>query len=219
MEAFIFDLDGIIVDTSKYHFKSWKVIAKRFAFELSENKNELLKGISREESLDKILSWGGISIDKFEKKRCLEEKNELYKGFINNLSDIDILPGVQKLIDFAKFKGIPIALGSASKNAHQVLEKLGIKNKFKVIIDGNLTSKSKPHPEVFLKGAEMLGISPKKIIVFEDSVAGIEAANEAKMISIAVGANKKIKKAKFNFNSLDDISFEFLNNLSLDENY
>ena len=85
MEAFIFDLDGIIVDTSKYHFKSWKVIAKRFAFELSENKNELLKGISREESLDKILSWGGISIDKFEKKRCLEEKNELYKGFINNL--------------------------------------------------------------------------------------------------------------------------------------
>ena len=162
MRAFIFDLDGIIVDTAKYHFKSWKIISKNFGFELSETQNELLKGISREESLDRILNWGGISIDKFERKRCLEEKNELYKSFINNLSDIDILPGVEKLIDFAGFKEIPIALGSASKNANFILEKLGIKNKFKVIIDGNLTSKSKPHPEVFLKGAKLLGVNPKK---------------------------------------------------------
>ena len=209
MRAFIFDLDGIIVDTAKYHFKSWKIISKNFGFELSETQNELLKGICREESLDRILNWGGISIDKFERKRCLEEKNELYKSFINNLSDIDILPGVEKLIDFAGFKEIPIALGSASKNANFILEKLGIKNKFKVIIDGNLTSKSKPHPEVFLKGAKLLGVNPKKIVVFEDSIAGVEAANKANMVSVAISARGKIEIAKFNFNSLEDIPLEF----------
>ncbi len=215
MKAFIFDLDGVIVDTAKYHFKSWKIIAGKFGFELSKTQNELLKGISREESLDKILNWGGISIDSLQKKKYMEEKNRIYKKFIDKLSQMDILPGVSKLIDFAEIKNIPIALGSASKNANQILDKLEIKNKFKVIIDGNLTTKSKPHPEVFLKGAKMLGINPKKIIVFEDSVAGIEAANKAKMISIAICADRKIKKAKFNFSSLDDISFDFLKNLSL----
>ena len=213
MKAFIFDLDGIIVDTAKYHFKSWKIISKNFGFELSKTQNELLKGVSREESLDRILSWAGISIDKFEKKKYLEKKNELYKDFINNLSQMDILPGVKKLIDFASIKDIPIALGSASKNAHQILRKLGIKNKFKVIIDGNLTSKSKPHPEVFLKGAQILGIDPKEIIVFEDSIAGIEAANKAKMVSVAICGTGKIENARFNFNSLDDIPLEFFQNV------
>ena len=209
MKAFIFDLDGIIVDTAKYHFKSWKIISKNFGFELSKNQNELLKGVSREKSLDRILSWGGISIDRFEKKKYLEKKNELYKGFISNLSQMDILPGVIKLLDFAAIKDIPIALGSASKNAHQILKKLGIKDKFKVIIDGNLTSKSKPHPEVFLKGAKMLGVNPKEVIVFEDSIAGVKAANKAKMVSVAICKCGKIENAKYNFNSLDDIPLEF----------
>ena len=213
MKAFIFDLDGVIVDTAKYHFKSWKIIGQKIGFELSKTQNELLKGVSREESLNKVLNWGGISIDRLEKNKYLEEKNELYKGLINNLNHMDILPGVNKLINFARNNNIPIALGSASKNAHRILEKLGIKNKFKVIIDGNLTSKSKPHPEVFLRGAEILGINPKNIIVFEDSIAGIEAANKAKMISIAVCAKRKIKNATFNFNSLDDISLEFFEKL------
>ena len=209
MKAFIFDLDGIIVDTAKYHFKSWKIISKNFGFELSKTQNERLKGVSREKSLDTILSWGGISIDRFEKKKYLEKKNELYKGFISNLSQMDILPGVNKLLDFAAIKDIPIALGSASKNAHQILKKLGIKNKFKVIIDGNLTSKSKPHPEVFLKGAKMLGVNPKEVIVFEDSIAGVKAANKAKMVSVAICKCGKIENAKYNFNSLDDIPLEF----------
>ena len=209
MKAFIFDLDGIIVDTAKYHFKSWKIISKNFGFELSKTQNELLKGVSREKSLDRILSWGGISIDRFEKKKYLEKKNELYKGFISNLSQMDILPGVIKLLDFAAIKDIPIALGSASKNAHQILKKLGIKDKFKVIIDGNLTSKSKPHPEVFLKGAKMLGVNPKEVIVFEDSIAGVKAANKAKMVSVAICKCGKIENAKYNFISLDDIPLEF----------
>ena len=209
MKAFIFDLDGIIVDTAKYHFKSWKIISKNFGFELSKTQNELLKGVSREKSLDRILSWGGISIDRFEKKKYLEKKNELYKGFISNLSQMDILPGVNKLLDFAAIKDIPIALGSASKNAHQILKKLGIRNKFKVVIDGNLTSKSKPHPEVFLKGAKMLGVNPKEVIVFEDSIAGVKAANRAKMVSVAICTCGKIENAKYNFNSLDDIPLEF----------
>ena len=122
---------------------------------------------------------------------------------------MDILPGVNKLLDFAAIKDIPIALGSASKNAHQILKKLGIKNKFKVIIDGNLTSKSKPHPEVFLKGAKMLGVNPKEVIVFEDSIAGVKAANKAKMVSVAICKCGKIENAKYNFNSLDDIPLEF----------
>ena len=213
MRAFIFDLDGIIVDTAKYHFKSWKIISKNLGFELSKTQNELLKGLSREKSLDRILSWGGISVDRFEKKKYLEKKNELYKGFISNLSNRDILPGVNKLIGFARIKSIPVALGSASKNAHQILKKLGIKNKFKVIIDGNLTSKSKPHPEVFLKGAKMLGVNPKEVIVFEDSIAGVEAANKAKMVSVAICKSGKIENAKYNFNSLDHIPLEFFENV------
>ena len=213
MKAFIFDLDGVIVDTAKYHFKSWKIIGKKLGFELTKTQNELLKGVSREKSLDRILSWGGISIDRFEKKKYLEKKNELYKGFISNLSQMDILPGVNKLLDFAAIKDIPIALGSASKNAHQILKKLGIRNKFKVVIDGNLTSKSKPHPEVFLKGAKMLGVNPKEIIVFEDSIAGVEAANKAKMVSVAIGTSGKIENAKYNFNSLDHIPLEFFENV------
>ena len=213
MRAFIFDLDGIIVDTAKYHFKSWRIISKNFGFELLETQNELLKGLSREESLERILSWAGISIDEFERKKCLEKKNELYKGFINNLSQMDILPGVIKLINFAALKGIPIALGSASKNAHQILKKLGIENKFKVIIDGNSTSKSKPHPEVFLKGAQILGINPEEVIVFEDSIAGVNAANKAKMVSVGICKGGKIENARFNFNSLDDIPLEFFENL------
>ena len=215
MKAFIFDLDGIIVDTAKYHFKSWKIISKNFGFELSKTQNERLKGFSREKSLDRILSWGGISIDRFEKKKYLEKKNELYKGFISNLSQMDILPGVIKLLDFAAIKDIPIALGSASKNAHQILKKLGIKNKFKVIIDGNLTSKSKPHPEVFLKGAKMLGVNPKEVIVFEDSIAGVKAANKAKMVSVAICKCGKIENAKYNFISLDDIPLEFFEKMRI----
>ena len=213
MRAFIFDLDGIIVDTAKYHFKSWRIISKNFGFELLETQNELLKGLSREESLERILSWAEISIDEFERKKCLEKKNELYKGFINNLSQMDILPGVIKLINFAALKGIPIALGSASKNAHGILKKLGIQNKFKVIIDGNSTSKSKPHPEVFLKGAQILGINPEEVIVFEDSIAGVNAANKAKMVSVGICKGGKIENARFNFNSLDDIPLEFFENL------
>ena len=213
MRAFIFDLDGIIVDTAKYHFKSWRIISKNFGFELLETQNELLKGLSREESLERILSWAEISIDEFERKKCLEKKNELYKGFINNLSQMDILPGVIKLINFAALKGIPIALGSASKNAYQILKKLGIENKFKVIIDGNSTSKSKPHPEVFLKGAQILGINPEEVIVFEDSIAGVNAANKAKMVSVGICKGGKIENARFNFNSLDDIPLEFFENL------
>ena len=213
MKAFIFDLDGVIVDTAKYHFKSWKIIGKKLGFELTKTQNEFLKGISREESLDKILNWGGISIDRMDKKKYMKEKNLIYKELINNVDKMDILPGVNKLINFARNNNIPIALGSASKNAHQILEKLGIKNKFKVIIDGNLTSKSKPHPEVFLRGAEILGINPKKIIVFEDSIAGIDAANEAKMVSVAICTSGKIENARFNFNSLDDIPLEFFQNV------
>jgi beta-phosphoglucomutase len=213
LKAFIFDLDGVIVDTAKYHFKSWKIIAEKFGFELSKTQNQVLKGVSREESLDRILSWGGISIDRFEKKKYLEKKNELYKEFINNLSQMDILPGVNKLIDFAEIKNIPIALGSASKNANQILDKLEIKKKFKVIIDGNLTTKSKPHPEVFLKGAQILGVNPKEVIVFEDSIAGVEAANKAKMISVAICASEKIENARFNFNSLNDIPLQFFENV------
>jgi len=213
LKAFIFDLDGIIVDTAKYHFNSWKIIAKKIGFELSKTQNELLKGVSREESLNKILNWGNFSISKLEKKKYLKEKNELYKRFICDLNKMDVLPGVHKLIDFARIMEIPIALGSASKNAHQILEKLEIKNKFKVIVDGNLTSKSKPHPEVFLKGAQMLGVNPKEVIVFEDSIAGVEAANNAEMISVAICASGKIDCAKFNFESLDDIPLEFFENM------
>ena len=186
-KACLFDLDGVLVDTAIYHFQAWKNLGKNFDYELSEEQNEELKGVSRVASLDRILTWAKKEASQVEKTAWLIEKNENYLDLISNMNPDEILPGVVAFLQAIKDQGYLIALGSASKNAEIILEKTGLNTWFDAIIDGNHVQKSKPDPEVFLKGAEALGVSPEDCIVFEDASAGIEAAKRAGMKSIGIG--------------------------------
>jgi beta-phosphoglucomutase len=186
-KACLFDLDGVLVDTAIYHFQAWKNLGKKFNYELTTEQNEQLKGVSRVESLNKILDWANYSATQEEKSNWLIEKNEEYLRLISNMNRSEILPGVEEFLNQIKNQGFKIALGSASKIAEIILDKTGLMPWFDLIIDGNTVSKSKPDPEVFLKGAEGLAMKPSECIVFEDAQAGVEAAKAGNMKAIGIG--------------------------------
>lgn len=194
-KACLFDLDGVLVDTAIYHFQAWKNLGKQFGYELTEEQNEQLKGVSRVESLNKILDWANYSASQEQKSAWLIEKNEDYLRLISNMNPSEILPGVLDFLQQIKDLGYKIALGSASKNAEIILEKTGLMPWFDLIIDGNKVSKSKPDPEVFLKGAEGLGLAPETCIVFEDAQAGVEAAKTGNMKAIGIGEAETLSLA------------------------
>jgi beta-phosphoglucomutase len=198
-KAFIFDLDGVIVDTAKYHFIAWQKIAQELGIEFTPEHNENLKGVSRVRSLDIILELGKINASQEDKNKWLFQKNETYLSFLVNMDQSEILPGVLPILQFLKEKNQPIALGSASKNARPILEKTGIINYFNAIVDGNDVTNAKPDPEVFLQAAKLLNVAPENAIVFEDSVAGIQAANVANMTSIGIGEENILHEAKYIF--------------------
>ena len=212
-KAFIFDLDGVIVDTAKYHYLAWKKIASELGIEFTHEHNELLKGVSRVRSLDIILGIGEVDASQAQKDQWLIQKNEDYLSYLVDMDQSEILPGVMSVLEFLKANHQPIALGSASKNARPILEKTGILSYFDAIVDGNDVSNAKPDPEVFLQAAQKLGISNEKSIVFEDSVAGIQAANIASMTSIGIGEANILNEAKFNFQDFTYIDEAFLNSL------
>jgi len=213
MKAFIFDLDGVLVDTAKYHFIAWKRIGEKVGFILTHEQNESLKGVSRVESLDRILSWAKVTLSQEEKDLFLLDKNEDYLAQINDMGKEEILPGVLTLLQYAKDNKIPVALGSASKNATPILQKLGITTYFDALVDGNHVSKSKPDPEVFLKGAALLEQDPKNCIVFEDAAAGIQAAKSAGMITIGMGGAEEVQTADHCFDTMEEITHEFISTL------
>ena len=212
-KAFIFDLDGVIVDTAKYHYLAWKKIATELGIEFTHEHNELLKGVSRVRSLDIILGLGEVEVSQAQKDQWLIQKNEDYLSYLVDMDQSEILPGVMTVLEFLKANQQPIALGSASKNARPILEKTGILSYFDAIVDGNDVSNAKPDPEVFLQAAQKLGISNENSIVFEDSVAGIQAANIASMTSIGIGEASILNEAKFNFQDFTYIDEAFLNSL------
>ena len=212
-KAFIFDLDGVIVDTAKYHYLAWKKIASELGIEFTHEHNELLKGVSRVRSLDIILGLGEVDASQAQKDQWLIQKNEDYLSYLVDMDQSEILPGVMSVLEFLKANQQPIALGSASKNARPILEKTGILSYFDAIVDGNDVSNAKPDPEVFLQAAQKLGISNENSIVFEDSVAGIQAANIASMTSIGIGEASILNEAKFNFQDFTYIDEAFLNSL------
>lgn len=205
-KAFIFDLDGVIVDTAKFHFLAWKNLAESLEIPFSEEENEQLKGVSRIRSLEKILEWGNKTISEEEFKRLMAEKNEEYLAYVDQMTEKDILPGVMEILNYVKSNNYPIALGSASKNARTILSKVGLEDYFEEIVDGNEVSKAKPNPEVFLKGCRLLKVEPEQAIVFEDSKAGIEAANSAQMTSVGIGDKSVLNAADFNFLDFTEIS-------------
>ena len=191
IKAFIFDLDGVIVDTAKYHFLAWKDLAESLGFNFTEHDNERLKGVSRVRSLEILLEIGGKEFDEQTKIELATRKNNQYVGLITKMTSREILPGVTDFLQSVKDEGIKIVLGSASKNAPIILERIELDYFFDAVIDGNQVSKAKPDPEVFLKGAAAVNANPAECIVFEDALAGIEAAKNAGMIAVGVG-NPKI---------------------------
>ncbi len=195
IKACIFDLDGVIVDTAKYHYLAWKRLAKELNFDFTEKDNERLKGVSRMASLDILLSIGGLSFSEKEKIKLAEKKNKWYVEYISKLDKNEILPGVEDFLRKLKQNGIKIALGSASKNSMLILNNLQLVPYFDTIIDGNKVSKAKPDPEVFLLAAKELNIPSEYCVVFEDAEAGIEAAKKANMKAIGVGSKDILKKS------------------------
>lgn len=196
VKACIFDLDGVIVDTAKYHYLAWKKIADELGFEFTETHNERLKGVSRMASLDILLEIGGISINDKEKLILAARKNKQYVTYITKMSPSEILPGVTRFLNKLKDVEIKTAIGSASKNTPIILERLRLENYFNAIVDGNEVSKAKPNPEVFLKGAAKLNIPPENCVVFEDAAAGVEAAMNAGMVCIGIGLPENLPGAK-----------------------
>ena len=212
-KAFIFDLDGVIVDTAKYHYLAWLKIANELDIEFTLEHNELLKGVSRVRSLEIILELGKIKASQENKDKWLVQKNEDYLSYLVDMDESEILPGVLPVLKFLREQGQPIALGSASKNARPILEKTGILHYFNAIVDGNDVSNAKPDPEVFLTAAKLLETTPENAIVFEDSVAGVQAANIGKMTSIGIGEESVLHEAKYIFKDFTHIDLSFLETL------
>ncbi|EPR73811.1 Beta-phosphoglucomutase [Winogradskyella psychrotolerans RS-3] len=212
-KGFIFDLDGVIVDTAKYHFLAWQQLAKSLDINFTEEENEQLKGVSRVRSLEKILAWGNKTISQDLFNELMSKKNEEYLSYIAGMDENEILPDVPRVLNTLKEKNQPISLGSASKNARIILERVHLKSSFDAIVDGNDVTKAKPDPEVFLIAAKEINIKPEDCIVFEDSVAGITAANAANMISIGIGSKDVLGHATYVFNDFTEISDDFLKSL------
>lgn len=210
IKAIIFDLDGVLVDTAKYHYLAWNKLAAELNIDFSVEDNERLKGVSRMKSLDIILGIGCITLDSVTKLHLAQKKNSWYVEYISKLTPDDILPGVIPFIKSIKNSNVKIALGSASKNSMLILNKLNLTDYFDAIIDGTKVFKAKPDPEVFLKGAEALKVLPCQCIVFEDAEAGVEAAINAGMHCIGIGSENILKKANLVISGFTDIVFDKL---------
>ena len=209
-KAFIFDLDGVIVDTARYHFLAWQKLATQLGINFTTAHNEQLKGVSRVRSLDIILDLGKVNAHQEDKNLWLKQKNDDYLSYLKDIDNSEILLGVMPILEFLKTNKQPIALGSASKNARPILEKTGILHYFDAIVDGNDVSNAKPDPEVFLQAAKLLGVSPENAIVFEDSVAGIQAANMAGMTSVGIGETDILHEAQFIFKDFTFMDSSFM---------
>lgn len=213
LKGCIFDLDGVIVDTAKYHFMAWRRLAKELGFIFTLEDNEALKGVSRMASLEILLRTGGVKATEKEKEMMAARKNGWYVEFITGMTPDEILPGSIRLLKALRKEGILTAIGSASKNAGMILDGIGLREMFDVIVDGNKIHKAKPDPEVFLRGAEEMGLAPGNCIVFEDAQAGIEAAIAGGMRCVGMGSPELLGKADMVIPDLRKITINQLRNL------
>lgn len=192
--ALIFDLDGVLVDTAKYHYLAWKRLADELGIP-SEKENERFKGVSRARCMEILLELGGRTMSEEEKAACTDKKNRIYVNYIRNIDESEILPGVKAFLEDARENGYRIGLGSASKNTALILERLKLVPYFDAVIDGTQVTQAKPAPQVFLRGAEALGVRPSDCIVFEDAEAGIQAAHAGGMTAVGVGSRAALPEA------------------------
>jgi beta-phosphoglucomutase len=208
MQAFLFDLDGVLVSTEHNHFLAWQRCAHSLGIEFTEKENELLKGVSRVDSLKKILELGAKTISNEEFEALLKSKNDFYLESIQELNQSNLLPGVFNLLNRAQALGILLGVGSSSKNANFILDKLRISAYFEVVIDGNGVTDPKPHPEVFLNGAKALGLAPEACLVFEDAASGIAAAKAGGFTAVGVGNPHIADQADIYLNDLTEFRVE-----------
>lgn len=206
MKGAIFDLDGVLVDTAKYHFQAWQRLAHSLGIEFSEDDNEALKGVSRLESLERILDKGKIEKSVEEKEKLMQLKNQWYLDLVVEMTSGEALPGAIAFLEDCKSKGIKIALGSSSKNAPLILNKLNIGHLFDAVVDGNVVNLSKPNPTVFLTAAKNIGLSPEDCIVFEDAIAGVQAAKTGGFYCVGIGTKENLPLADEVAHSLGEYS-------------
>jgi beta-phosphoglucomutase len=213
LKAIIFDLDGVIVDTAKYHYLAWKRLAKELGYDLTEHDNELLKGVSRIRSLEIILELAGLEKSVEEMEEMATRKNEWFKDYINEVRPEEIFEGIPELIKAIKSDNKKIALASSSKNAQRVIELLEIADVFDAVVDGTMITHTKPDPEIFLLAAKKLQLSPDECIVIEDAEAGVEAALAAGMKCIGVGHPNQLGKANSVISNMQQLKYADLLNL------
>lgn len=211
-KGFVFDLDGVITDTAKFHYIAWKNLAAKIGITIDPVFNEQLKGISRMDSLDRILVHGGKENEytQEQKEKMAAKKNDEYVHLLQDLTEADLLPGVATFLNEAKAKGVPCSIASASKNAPYILKKLGVSDHFVGIVDPNTLKKSKPDPEIFVRAAEILNIKPEEAIGFEDAQAGVEGIKKAGMYAVGVVTTEPLTEADITVNRLDELSIEEL---------
>lgn len=210
IKACIFDLDGVIVDTAKYHYLAWCRIAEELGFNFSKEENEKLKGVSRMKSLEILLSCGGVTLTEEQKLETAARKNSYYLEYIEKIDRSELLPGVEEILSELRKNGIKTGIGSASKNTWIILINTGIKDMFDAVVDGNMVSKAKPDPEVFVKCAELLCTDSSECVVFEDSQAGIEAANASGMHSVGIGSADILKGAQKVISGFKNIDMDII---------
>lgn len=215
IKACIFDLDGVLVDTAHYHFLAWERLAAELGFEFTTHDNEALKGVSRMASLDILLSKGNIIVEANKKVEFAERKNRWYVEYIERMNQNDLLPGVEQFLNECRERGLKLGLGSASKNAKTILTLTQLIDKLDVVVDGTCITSAKPDPEVFLLAAQQLGVEPKQCVVFEDAVAGVEAAKRAGMYCVGVGNPEILKDADIVVPSLNAMSPTLLDSLTI----
>ena len=213
IEACIFDLDGVIVDSARYHFLAWQRLAKELGIKFTLEDNERLKGVSRMRSLEIILELGHLSLDATAKDKLAEKKNGWFVEYVNTMKPEEIYPGVKELIQEMRTNGLKVALASSSKNAKTVIQLIKIENDFDAVVDGTMITHTKPDPEIFLLAAKMLHAQPSNCVVFEDAEAGVEAALNAGMKCVCIGSLKQLGTANLVIPRTGDFKIEMLSSL------
>lgn len=213
IKACIFDLDGVLVDTAHYHFLAWKRLAKEFDYELTEEINEQLKGVSRMKSLEIVMKHANVSLEQQQAQALADRKNGWFTDYVHKMKSEELYPGVKELFSTLRKDHIRIALASSSKNAKTIIEILDIQHEFEAVVDGNMITHSKPDPEIFLLAAKKLSLNPADCVVFEDAEAGVEAALAAGMKCVGVGSPAQLKKANLVVKSIENFNYADLQKL------
>ena len=204
-KGIIFDLDGVICSTDEYHYQAWKTLADRLGIAFDRERNNLLRGVSRMASLEILLGEQSKAYSSSEKKQMAEEKNRLYRQLLSHMSPENLDKEIRTTLDRIRESGVRMAIGSSSKNTPYILSRIGLETFFDAVSDGNCITHSKPHPEVFLKASEMLGLSPEECLVVEDAHSGVEAAASGGFDCAAMGDAKEDRRAKYHLFRFSDL--------------